>query len=99
MEKTFEEKRFDKIFGFIVVFGSITLGIICLIVFRTIPKDNQQSANMALAFCMSAFTGLSGYLIGASPDRKKDTLPPQNAQSITISKTESITDSPEDQKK
>jgi len=67
-----EEKRFNKIYNYIVGASAVLLIVIVCLVFVHIPKDNQQSANMALAFCMGAFTALSGYLIGASPDKKQN---------------------------
>lgn len=85
-----DERRFNKIYAFVVLFGLITLGLITAIVFCHIPKENQQSANMALAFSMSAFTGLMGYLIGASPDNKKSsgTAPNTTTVQATLSTTE-----------
>lgn len=75
---TTDERRFNKIYGFVVLFGLLTMALITAIVFCVIPKENQQSANMALAFCMSAFTGLMGYLIGASPDKKSTPMAGNN---------------------
>ncbi len=94
MENIQDEKRFNKIYGFICVFGALTLALITAIVFRPIPKDNVQSANMALAFCMSAFTGLMGYLIGASPkDKGNAPLPAGTRQeSVTMTNTETPAD-------
>ena len=87
MENNFEELRFNKIYAFITLFGLITVGLIAALVFCRIPKDNQQSANMALAFCMSAFTGLMGYLIGASPDKKKTDAPGGNTTTVATTTT------------
>lgn len=89
-----DEKRFILTYRFVMIFGLLTLSLITAIVFGKIPKDNQQSANMALAFCMSAFTGLMGYLIGASPDKKKDAPLPPNTTSTTatVTTTEPVID-------
>lgn len=90
-----EERRFKMTYWFVVGFGAINIALIIAIVFCHIPKDNQQSANMALAFCMSAFTGLSGYLIGASPEKKKDTVPGAIQSNVIVNEVDaSKTDQP-----
>lgn len=66
-----DEKRFNKIFGFICFGCTALLTLIFFLVFGKIPDDNQQSANMALAFAMSGFGVLTAYLVGASPDKKR----------------------------
>jgi len=83
-QHTTEERRFNKIYFFVILFGLLTMSLITAIVFCSIPKENQQSANMALAFCMSAFTGLMGYLIGASPEKKGSATTGNNNTSNTI---------------
>lgn len=83
-----DERRFKMIFWFVVGFGAANISLIVAIVFCHIPKENQQSANMALAFCMSAFTGLSGYLIGASPEKKKE---PTKESTVTLTETNNTT--------
>lgn len=82
-QQQMDEKRFNKIFAFICIFGTLNLLLIAAMVFRTVPKENQQSANMALAFCMGTFTALASYLIGASPkDKRPDTVDP--APNVTV---------------
>lgn len=81
-----DEKRFNKIFFFIVFFGALNILLIATMIFCHIPKENQQSANMALAFCMGTFTALAGYLIGASPDKKKDITPGTTQSSVVVTK-------------
>ncbi len=85
-----EEKRFSKTYWFVCIFGGFLLILVSAFVFCHIPKENQQSANMALAFAMQTFTALGGYLVGASSEKKQQqqqsTQPPQ----INNNKADSI---------
>lgn len=87
-----EEKRFNKIFWFIAVFCALLSMEMVALVFIPIPKDNHQSANMALAFVMQGFMFLAGYLVGASPEKKNPNAEdkPQAPQIIAERKNDKV---------
>lgn len=67
-----EDKKFVMIFWFCV--GSTGLGMFLLaaIIFLPIPKENQQTANVALGFLTGTLiSGAIGYLLGGNPSAKK----------------------------
>lgn len=67
-----DDKKFTLIFWFCV--GITTCGLILLaaIIFLPIPKENQQTANVALGFLTGTMiTGAIGYLLGGNPSAKK----------------------------
>lgn len=69
---TMDDKKFVMIFWFCV--GITTCGLILLaaIIFLPIPKENQQTANVALGFLTGTMiTGAIGYLLGGNPSAKK----------------------------
>lgn len=80
-----EDKKFTMIFWFCV--GSTFAGLILLaaIIFVPIPKDNQQTANVALGFLTGTLiTGAIGYLLGGNPStRKADSAVTQTGDSPT----------------
>jgi hypothetical protein len=67
-----EDRKFILIFWFCV--GSTFCGLLLLaaIIFCPIPKENQQTANVALGFLTGTLiTGAIGYLLGGNPTSKK----------------------------
>lgn len=67
-----EDRKFILIFWFCV--GSTLGGLLLLaaIIFMPIPKENQQTANVALGFLTGTLiTGAIGYLLGGNPTQKK----------------------------
>lgn len=71
-----EDRKFVMIFWFCV--GSTLAGLLLLaaIIFCSIPKENQQTANVALGFLTGTLiTGAIGYLLGGNPSAKKPDAP------------------------
>lgn len=67
-----EDRKFTMVFWFCV--GSTAAGLLLLagIIFLPIPKENQQTANVALGFLTGTLiTGAIGYLLGGNPSSKK----------------------------
>ncbi len=67
-----DDRKFVMIFWFCV--GSTFCGLLLLaaIIFLPIPKENQQTANVALGFLTGTLiTGAIGYLLGGNPSAKK----------------------------
>lgn len=80
-----EDKKFTLIFWFCVGITACGLLLLAAIIFLPIPKENQQTANVALGFLTGTMiTGAIGYLLGGNPSAKKpDTSVTQTGDSPT----------------
>lgn len=67
-----EERKFLLIFWFCVGITITGLLLLTCIIFLPIPKENQQTANVALGFLTGTLiTGAISYLLGGNPSAKK----------------------------
>lgn len=81
--KDFEDSKFVYIFWYCAGVTVIGLVLLTLLIFGTIPKDNQQMADVALGFITGTLiSGVLQYLIGGTPAAKKsDTAVTQTGDS------------------
>ena len=67
-----DDKKFTLVFWFCVGITSLGLLLLAAIIFIPVPKENQQTANVALGFLTGTMiTGAIGYLLGGNPSSKK----------------------------
>ena len=76
---TNDDKRFYYILAFAVVAFASGIALLAGIIFGTIPKENQQMANVALGFIMNTLIStVLLYFFGGNPAKKPETPTVQN---------------------
>ena len=72
-ETTGKDPHFGKIFWYVVYITTIVFGYVFCVTFLHVPKENQRFVDIAFGFMLGSVLGSGiGYLLGGSPDRKRD---------------------------
>lgn len=77
------EQHFDKTYRFIIFITSFVFIYILLVTFVTIPEKNIRFVDTAFGFLLgTVLAGGVGWLLGGSPEKKKE--PPMTDNSTSI---------------
>jgi hypothetical protein len=84
-----EERRFNKILGFIFYVVTVVMAYVFCITFLKVPESSKDLANISLGFLLGNVLGVCvGYLVVGTPDKKKDIQPGTTQSSVTVTKVE-----------